>query len=256
MVDLLKASGLKDFQIEIGEIGFFKGLLEETGIDDDTAEALREQISNKNFFGVEELLSRLPVKEEVKTVFMRLPELFGSIDRIAELKTLTKNKTALAAIHRLESLYEVLKLYDIEQYVTFDLGMLSKYKYYTGIIFHAYTYGSGEALIKGGRYDNLIGQFGKSSPSIGFSVDIDKLLTTIRRQNISIPGQPGNVMVLFHREDMGSAIATAKALRSQGICVETTRMQKEKEFYLTFAKEKGYREIILFENGASKTITL
>lgn len=256
MVDLLKASGLENFQIEIGEIGFFKGLLEETGIDEITAEALREQISNKNFFGVEELLSDLPVKEEVKTVFMRLPELFGSIDKIAELKTLTKNTKALAAIERLEALHQVLKLYDIEKYVTYDLGMLSKYKYYTGIIFHAYTYGSGEALIKGGRYDNLIGQFGKPSPSIGFSVDIDKLLTTLRRQNISIPGLPGNVMVLFHSEDMGSAIATAKTLRSQGICVETTRMQKDKDAYLEYAKEKGYKEVILFEKGASKTITI
>ncbi len=256
MVDLLKASGLEDFQIEIGAIGFFKGLLEETGIDETVAEQLREQISNKNYFGVEELLTGLPVQDEVKTIFMRLPEMFGSIERIAELKTLTKNEKALASIERLEALHQVLKLYDIEQYVTYDLGMLSKYKYYTGIIFHAYTHGSGEALIKGGRYDNLIGQFGKPSPSIGFSVDVDRLLTTLRRQNIAIPGEPGKVMVLFQPEDMGSAISTAKALRGQGICVETTKMEKDKDFYLDYAKNKNYKEVILFEKGASKTINL
>ena len=46
----------------------------------------------------------------------------------------------------------------------FDLGILNKHNYYTGIIFKSYTYGTGDAVLKGGRYDNLIEQFGKESP--------------------------------------------------------------------------------------------
>ena len=76
----------------------------------------------------------------------------------------------------LKKLYEVLKAYGVEKYISFDLGMLSKYHYYTGVIFKAFSYGVGDAIVKGGRYDKLLGCFGKSAPAIGFAVVIDDLL--------------------------------------------------------------------------------
>ena len=57
--------------------------------------------------------------------------------------------------------------------------------YYTGVIFKAYTFGTGNAVLSGGRYDNLIGQFGKERASIGFSLAVDRLIGAIKRQNIS-----------------------------------------------------------------------
>mgnify|MGYP002508783499 CR=1 FL=1 len=57
-------------------------------------------------------------------------------------------------------------------------GMLSKYKYYTGVIFKAYTYGIGEAIVKGGRYDRLLHQFGKEAPAVGFCVVVDSTLSS------------------------------------------------------------------------------
>ena len=59
------------------------------------------------------------------------------------------------------------------KYVSFDLGMLSKYHYYTGIIFKAYTYGIGDAIVKGGRYNHLLKHFGKDAPAIGFVIVIE-----------------------------------------------------------------------------------
>jgi len=96
----------------------------------------------------------------------------------------TDNKAAIGAIERLERIYELMKLYGYEKYVSFDLGMLSKFGYYTGIIFNAYTYGLGDALISGGRYDRLVGQFGKDVPAIGMAVFVDRLLTAVIRQGI------------------------------------------------------------------------
>ena len=63
--------------------------------------------------------------------------------------------------------------------MTIDLGMLSEYDYYTGIIFRGYTYGTGDAIVKGGRYDNLIGQFGKSAASVGFAIVLDELMLAL-----------------------------------------------------------------------------
>lgn len=249
MVELLKAAGLKEFQIEIGEVDFFKGLLEEAGVPEDLAKTLRELISNKNLFEVEELLSGLPMKEEVKAIFLRMPELFGPMERIIELKQMTKNKTSIQAVERLEALYEILKLYGVEQYVTFDLGMLSKYKYYTGIIFRAYTHGSGEALVKGGRYDNLLAQFGKPAPSIGFVIDVDRLLTTLERQHITFEEPKKTTLILFTEGNSSLAIETAKDKRKEGAFVEMTKVQKPLEAYFDFIKKAEYEQVLLVDKG-------
>ena len=74
----------------------------------------------------------------------------------------------------------------LERYVSFDFGMLSKYQYYTGIIFHAYTYGTGEPIAKGGRYDNLMAHFGKPEPAVGFGITMEQLMIAMSRQNICI----------------------------------------------------------------------
>lgn len=244
IVHLLKEAGLAEFQIEIGEVDFFKGLLEETGVSEETATTLRELISNKSFFEVEELLAHLPMKEELKTIFLRLPQLFGPIERIMELKKLTNNKTSIHAIERLEALYKVLELYGVEDYVTFDLGMLSKYHYYTGIIFRAYTHGSGEALIKGGRYDTLMEQFGNPRPSIGFVTDIDRLLTTLERQGISFPPAQKPVLILYTEQNFKQAVEKAAALREAGAYVEMTKAVKSMEEYQMQLEEESFSEII------------
>ena len=86
------------------------------------------------------------------------------------------NERSLQAVERLEELYRVLCEYGVERYVSFDLGLLSKYHYYTGVIFKAYTYGVGDAVAKGGRYDNLLKYFGKEAPATGFVIVVDDLL--------------------------------------------------------------------------------
>ncbi|MCR5322395.1 MAG: ATP phosphoribosyltransferase regulatory subunit [Lachnospiraceae bacterium] len=183
-VECLLAAGLKEFQVEVGEVGFFKAIIEEAGINADDLEELMILINDKNSFGLEAFIDKLSLNDELKKVFMKLPAMFGSIDKLAEFKNMTNNLSATAAIERLERIYELMKLYGYEKYVSFDLGMLSKFGYYTGIIFNAYTYGLGDALISGGRYDKLVGQFGKDTPAVGMAVFVDRLLTAVMRQGI------------------------------------------------------------------------
>ncbi|NCC44353.1 MAG: ATP phosphoribosyltransferase regulatory subunit, partial [Clostridia bacterium] len=135
MVQLLKETGLKEFQISIGQVDFFKSLIDESAIEEETVQELRELISNKNYFGVEELLGSQNIAKELVNVLTALPQLFGSLEVLDRARALTNNKGALEALSRLEKIYEVLCQYGCEDYVSFDLGMLSKYRYYTGIIF-------------------------------------------------------------------------------------------------------------------------
>ena len=73
----------------------------------------------------------------------------------------------------------MLKLYQAERYISYELGALSDYHYYTGIIFSGYTFGTGEPIVKGGRYDKLLKYFGKDAPAIGFAIASDQLLAAI-----------------------------------------------------------------------------
>ena len=94
--------------------------------------------------------------------------------------------------------------------------MLSKYHYYTGIIFQAYTYGTGEALIKGGRYNQLMKHFGKPAASIGFAIVVDNLLMALSRQKIEMEGEEGVTVITYRKENRIQAIKKAKELRAQG----------------------------------------
>ena len=100
-------------------------------------------------------------------------------------------------MERLEEIYEILKLYGYEKYVSFDFGMVSKYRYYTGIIFQAYTYGTGEPLVKGGRYDELLKHFGKTGGFHRIRHVVDSLLTALSRQKIDVPGED-EITVLYY----------------------------------------------------------
>ncbi len=183
-VECMLAAGLNEFQIEIGEVGFFKAIVCEAGLDEDDIEEMRLLINDKNSFGLEDLMRRYDIDEKLSKIIVNLPTLFGPPEKIGEFKALTDNRDAIASIERLEKIYDLLKLYGYERYISFDLGMLSKYRYYTGIIFNAYTYGTGDAIISGGRYDNLVGQFDKPAPAIGMAVVVDRMMAALMRQGI------------------------------------------------------------------------
>lgn len=251
VVDILKKSGLKDFQVEIGQVDFFKGLVEEAGMDQDTEEILRELISNKNFFGVEELVSEQRISEELKNTFLKLPELFGSLEKLEEARSLTSNKRAQQAIERLIQLYQVICCYGFEKYISFDLGMLSKYQYYTGIIFKAYTYGTGDALVTGGRYDNLLKQFGKDAGSVGFVVALDYLMLALSGQKIEIPIEKTHTLIVYPEDRQESAIKLTCHFRSLGMNIQLMSLDPEKslEDYLEFAKKNHFGGVLYFEDS-------
>ncbi|MCI8726217.1 MAG: ATP phosphoribosyltransferase regulatory subunit [Hungatella sp.] len=217
VIDGLKASGLKEFQVEVGQMEFFRGLVEEAGMDEETEEILREQIENKNYFGVEELVSRRNLPDTLREVFLKLPELFGTLEEIKKVKSMIRNQRSLKAIERLEEVQAILEDYEMEEYVSYDLGMLSKYQYYTGIIFKAYTYGTGEYIVTGGRYDKLLVQFGKDVPAVGFAIVVDQLMLAMARQKIDIRVKMPDIMVVYEAGVQDKAVKTAHSLRKNGV---------------------------------------
>ena len=245
VAESLISAGLREFQISVGHIGYFKSLLGEAQIGEEDELALRELISNKNHFGAEELLSGLSIRENVKEALVCLPQMYGSGEILEKASALAVNREGREAVERLAKLYEILKLYGLEKYISFDLGIVSKYKYYTGILFRAYTYGTGEPVVKGGRYDTLLGHFGKNAPSVGFAIVVDQLLMALNRQNIKIPTPMPALLLLYREEERAKAVAQAKTLREAGTPVELLRMEEGKtmEAYRSYARRMGVDDV-------------
>ncbi len=253
VVDSLKATGLKEFLVELGQVDFYKGLLQECGFDEETEQELRVRIENKNNFGVEELLDSQNVTEEAKNAFLRLPELFGSVEVLKTAKSLTTNRKALKAITRLEKLYSILEDYGVAKYISFDLGMLSNFNYYTGIIFKAYTYGSGDEIVAGGRYDKLLGQFGKNAAAIGFAVYMDQIMIAVNGQHIEENTDYAYEVIIYDAKFRKYALQLATDLRKQGIKTELIPKKKNIaiEEYARFKKEDGASRVTyISDNGA------
>ena len=251
VIHSLQSVGLKEFQVELGQVEFFRGLVEEAGMDEETQEQLRELIENKNYFGVEELVESQPMSEELKAVFLKLPELFGSLEQILEAKKLTSNPRALHAIERLEKVNRILSLYGLSEYISYDLGMLSKYSYYTGIIFKAYTYGTGDYVVTGGRYDKLLIQFGKDTPAVGFAIVVDQLMLALSRQKIEIPFSVVNTIVLYDKEAREASIALARHFRGLGMAVRLIRKSPDAgiDDYKSYAGRTNIRNLLCLEDG-------
>lgn len=238
-VDSLKEVGLREFQIHIGSVDFFESLIEETGLNAEEEARLRELISNRNYFGVEELLEQTQTKITTKTAFQVLEELIGGAEVLKEAKKIALNVKTLEAVKRLEELYQLLVAYGVEQYITFDLSMRGNFDYYTGIIFRGYTYGTGDAIVKGGRYDHLMEKFGKASPSIGFVIVVDELMNAFARQKLNIPYKSKNTLILYEANRQAEAIKLAKEFRGGGKQTELVKKHEEKtlEEYISYAKQ-------------------
>lgn len=253
VVDSFMQAGLKEFQVEVGQVEFYRGLIDEANIDEDTEKELRNMIENKNYFAIEEILDNLDITDELKKTFLKFPELFGGLEMLDMAKTLTCNKRALKGIERLEKLYTILEEYGYSKYISFDLGMIGQYDYYTGIIFKGYTYGTGDAIVTGGRYDNLLKQFGKNAPAVGFAIDVDRLMSTLSRQKIDVAVNYDKTMVLYMPSMQKNAIDLAGLLRKKGVNTELIRKRSVKNIddYISYATRFEISTIYYLEGKGS-----
>lgn len=235
-VEALKASGLSEFQVEVGHADFLNGLLEEAACSEEERGEIKALMESKNIFGMEEFLEKRRLPSDLKDLFVLLPELFGTIEDLEKIEGKVKNNRSQRALERLKELYGLLGCYGLEKYITFDLGMLSRYDYYTGIILKAYTYGTGEPVAKGGRYDSLVGQFGKDAPAIGVAIVADQLLLALERQK-KCPEEEGELtVILYTKEKNKEAVSMAAQLRKEGrrvspVCILESQKAETAEAY-------------------------
>ncbi|MFI3211868.1 MAG: ATP phosphoribosyltransferase regulatory subunit [Eubacteriales bacterium] len=246
VIESLLQAGLTEFQVSVGQIDFFKGLCEEIQLTKEIEAMVRDYISNKNYFAAEELLIHEQVPKSAIHKLLRVGDLIGTYEILDEGEALVTNLRSKGAIKRLKDLYNVLKAYGIQRYVSFDLGMLSQYHYYTGVIFKVYTYGVGDVIVKGGRYDNLLIQFGKDAAAIGFVILVDDFMQALSRQKIEVPLKNNNILIVYKKDNFTKALEQAKFLRGSGknVTLIQWKLESTKENMENFASRTLQNDII------------
>ena len=245
VVDGLKQTGLTDFQVNVGHVDFIQSLMESTGLEEEEKEEIRTLINNRNYFGVEEILDNRGVKGSVKKAFQILPELMGGPEILEQASAIAPNVNARLAVTRLQQIYKLLKTYKAEDHVSFDLSMSGSYGYYSGIIFRAYTYGTGDAVVRGGRYDHLLEKFGKNTPSIGFAIIVDELMNALNRQKIE-PEPSHRNLIVYTEATANWAVSLAGNFRSRGRNIVLIKRDSEDERakYEDYAKRSSIASLM------------
>jgi ATP phosphoribosyltransferase regulatory subunit len=238
-INAVRVSGLENFQVDLGQVEFFKGIMEEAELSDQDIEQMRLLIDKKDFLGIEELVEEHNISSELKEIIFSLPGLFGSIDVLDNMEKKNLNKRSLAALANLREVLEILDDYGLSKYVSVDLGMVNSLNYYTGIIFRGFTYGIGFPILSGGRYDKLVEKFGKKCAATGFSLGINMIMNALDRQKIEGEKLTLDSLISYKKEGRKTAFKICEELRGQGLKVEMDITGQDLDGIIKYAREKS-----------------
>ncbi len=194
-IECLKEAGLRDFIIDIGHVGYFKGLLEEIGLTAAEAEGVRTCINRKDTMNAERLLKKAGVSGDARNNILALPALFGGREVFSAAEALTHNLCARKAVDDLKNIDRLLTEMGYEGYISYDLGMIKPLSYYSGILFSGLVKDLGAPVLSGGRYDNLADAFGKHMPAVGFALGLKRILVALERQG-SLPEEKKPLVIV------------------------------------------------------------
>src|SRR5262245_12425552 len=174
-VETFQKLGIQGFQINLGSVDFFGGIVDRMELQQEQIAALKEVLDVKDQPGLESLLQKLPLDDRRKNILRAVPHLTGGKSVIAEARAIVKNSRSVDALNHLEEIHSIFERLDLAQHLTIDLGEIRGFDYYTGILFRAYVRDLGFEVASGGRYDGLPGAFGEDVPAVGFYFSVDRL---------------------------------------------------------------------------------
>ena len=233
----LNVAGLEDFKICLGQVEFAGGLMENLPLDVQTE--IKSAIERHDIVA----LKNLPVDDTLK----KIPTLQGGKEILIEAEALAVNERSRRALDNLTEIYRLLEIYGVADKITFDLGLIRDFEYYTGMVFEAYSHGVGYSLAGGGRYDNMLKDFGAACPATGFALGIERILDAEKFQGISCDPQVKDFYLSFAPGQEELAIKKAAELRATGKVVEVSLIPQTKADAEKSCAEKNCMESVYLE---------
>lgn len=165
----LDAVGLNDYRIGLGDASLFPALMASLGIPEELRPGLLDTLVLHDFVGLAQALSQSGVSGEAAGLLAELAQRRGGPEILAH--TPAPAEHAVTGLRRVHELLEP----SVAERVIFDLGLVRNIGYYTGAVFDVYDPALGAPIGGGGRYDELLGRFGRSLPAVGFALGVDRL---------------------------------------------------------------------------------
>jgi len=165
----LDATGLRGYRVGLGDASLYPRLLRSLGVAEGDGQRLLAALVARDFVLLETELERLGLDEQAGELLLRVPQLRGGPDVLGAAEGPVGE--AVAGLRRVHGLLAP----EVAARVILDLGLVRDLGYYTGAVFEVYDPALGEPLGGGGRYDELLGRFGRPLPAVGFALGIDRL---------------------------------------------------------------------------------
>lgn len=178
-MEALRASGLREFRISIGQMAFFKALIGDLHLNDEQVASVKEAIERRASVQLKSVLRDLAIPDERKNILVQLARWRHSEQWLDHARALCINAQACEAIDELADVVTRLRAMGVNGSFSVDLAALRGMQYYTGIVFAGFVPGIGYDVVSGGRYDELIGHFGKSCPAMGFAIGVERALMAL-----------------------------------------------------------------------------
>lgn len=265
----LKDLGFRNIKIEIGHAGFFQQLIEKASFTDRQLLQLKNLIQSKNIIEIEPFLKSLKVDDDLIKAFVKIPMLYGDpVEINNRARKIVKTTKMADTLDYLLEVYDILKLYGLEDHIVMDLGLINHMGYYSDIIFQGYVEKFGKPVLMGGRYNHLGNEFGAWLPAIGFACTVESLMKAMQ-PDYSAPRMPIDVKINYDENSLQESIIIANELRERNYTVISTPVSKDLfvsqpsiyEISITpnkrqfFYKEESYcfgsiQELIKLMNGA------
>ena len=242
-IDALRSCGAARFHVELGHAGYFRELAGRLELGEEAVEEMRALIEGKNFAALNAFLE--PHRGNPACAALeRLSRLFGGVELLAQAEKLA-GKTP--AVDYLSEVYDELSAAGYGAYVRFDLGMVHQIDYYTGVVFRGYVEGAGDAVLSGGRYDNLVGVFGREAQATGFAVDVDAVARTLPEL------APPVLRTVVHYEPgyLAQALEAVDG-RPAGTCELSPCRTLESS--LNLARDKGAEAVLVFDKDGERMV--
>jgi ATP phosphoribosyltransferase regulatory subunit len=243
-VEGLRALGLSEFQIDVGQTGFFGGILEDLGADPETARGLRSALARKDVSALERRVADLGAPAAASELLLALPALYGRGDVLDRAEALVKNARSEAALANLAEVYRLLRLYGLADSVLLDLGEVRGFDYYSGVHFEAYVSGLGAPLVGGGRYDQMLAHFGYDCPATGFAFEVGRALLALESQGAGPALAGPDFFIIDFTPDKTRALALARRYRDLGAAVARDIIIRGLEESLAYARQQRVRWVL------------
>ncbi|MBT7331142.1 MAG: ATP phosphoribosyltransferase regulatory subunit, partial [Oceanospirillaceae bacterium] len=169
--------------LDLGHVGIYRGLIDAIELAEDDERDLFNLLQSKAVADIDALVTAMDLSEQSKTMLQQLPRLYGDTQILDQAQQVFGEVSAQVseAIAYLRDLANAISARFPQVTLYFDLAELRGYEYHTGVVFAALTPAFGQAIAKGGRYDDIGQVFGRARPATGFSADL-KILAELSDQ--------------------------------------------------------------------------